>query len=178
MKKWMRAFVLICVFCIMMSSSAQAASLIEQCKESARQRSSVVSSSSSRGNHNFWFWSSDKYVCYAQWERVSGGVNFKIKMKNNFPQDSVDAYRFEISAEDAFEEPIKLEASDGGYYSSLYYDGDRTFRPGTNGYTESFRLRSNDKIRYVKVKLIKYHTDEGTVDVDKSHQREYHWKID
>lgn len=137
----------------------------------------MVSSSSSRGNHNFWFWLDSNDLPGAQSERVSGGVNFKIKMKNNFPQDSVDAYRFEISAEDAFEEPIKLEASDGGYYSSLYCDGDRTFRPGTNGYTESFRLRSNDKIRYVNVKLIRYHTDEGTIDVDKSHQKEYRWKI-
>lgn len=175
MRKWICALVLMCLFGMALSSGAQAAAIEKKCVK--RDYNSSCRTVSPESKHNFWFWLNSNDLPGAQSERVSGGVNFKIKMENNFSQDSVDAYRFEISAEDAFEEPIKLEASDGRYYSSLYYDGDRTFRPGTNGYTESFRLRSNDKIRYVNVKLIRYHTDEGTVDVDESHQKEYSWKI-
>ena len=171
MKKYfIRIITLICLMCMLMPACAHAVSPIQAVEKFKLARSSAT-------KHNFWLWSSEKYVCYAQWERVSGGLNFRIKMQNDFPYDSVDAYTFEISAKNVYEEPILLKSSDGEYCESLYYTGERTFRPGTNGYTEYFRLRASEKIRYVYVKLIKYHTDEGTVYVDESHQTEYNWKI-
>ena len=98
-------------------------------------------------------------------------------MKNTSSCIDVDAYTFEISAMDAYEEEILLECSDGRYYNSLLYTGDKTFRKGVTDYTEYFALRSNDKIRYVTVKLVKYHTDYGTVEVDEEDQIEFTFKI-
>ncbi|MBR5302118.1 MAG: hypothetical protein IKU38_04725 [Clostridia bacterium] len=126
----------------------------------------------------FRFWSSEKYEAYAQWERVSGGVNFRIKMQNDFPDETVDAYTFEISAKNVYEEPVLLKSSDGDYSTVLHFTGEKKFASGKNGYTEYFRLRSSEKIRYVDVTLIKYHTNTGTVYVDESQQKQFHWKID
>lgn len=127
--------------------------------------------------YDFWFWNSKEYESYAQWKWVNGGVDFKLKMKNTSSCIDVDAYTFEISAMDAYEEEILLECSDGRCYNSLLYTGDKTFRKGVTDYTEYFALRSNDKIRYVTVKLVKYHTDYGTVEVDEEDQVEFTFKI-
>ncbi|MBQ7886636.1 MAG: hypothetical protein IJ313_07055 [Clostridia bacterium] len=172
-RRLFQAILLSCLICMMTPACSQAASI----KGFAEKVKIAAQKAAQETRHNFWFWSSEEYTCYAQWERVSGGVNFRIKMENEFPYDSVDAYTFEISAKDVYEEPILLKSSDGDYCSSLYYTGERTFKPETNGYTEYFKLRSSDKIRYVCVKLVKYHTDEGTVEVDESHQKQYTWKI-
>jgi len=170
----MRVIGMICLLCLLLPACAQASSLAQKLAELREQ----IEASNEPVRHNFWFWLNENDDGYAQWERVSGGVNFRIKVKNNFPYDNVDAYTFEISAKNVYEEPIKLKASDGTYCESLHYTGEKTFLPGKSGYTENFRLRSNEKIRYVYVKLVKYHTDEGTVFVDESHQTEHYWKID
>lgn len=176
-RKFYLAILLSCLLCVMLPACSQAVSIkgfADKVKKAAEKQKQENYNSV---RHNFWLWADEKYECYAQWERVSGGVNFRVKMVNDFPYDSVDAYTFEISAKDVYEDPILLKASDGSYCESLLYTGERTFKPGTNGYTEYFKLRSRDKIQYVSVKLIKYHTDEGKVEVDESHQAEYTWKI-
>ena len=127
---------------------------------------------------NFWFWLNEQEGSYAQWERVSGGVNFRIKMINKFPYDNVDAYTFEISAKNAYKEPILLKASDGTSCEVITVTGEKVFAPGKSGYTEYFKLRSDEKIRYVYAKLVKYHTDEATINISKDSQPEYSWKID
>ena len=165
---------MICLLFLLLPADVQASSLTEKLEALRLQ----IEADQKPVRHNFWFWLNEKEDGYAQWERVSGGVNFSIKVKNNFSYDKVDAYTFEISAKNVYEEPIMLKASDGTYSETLHYTGEKTFSPGKSGYTEYFRLRSSEKIRYVYVKLIKYHTDEGTVYVDESHQTEHYWKID
>jgi len=168
MKK--RFVCMICLICLLVPVCAQAS--LAKKLESVRNRTYLEKAPA---KHNFWFDGEDNG--YAQWERVSGGVNFRIKVHNHFPYDNVDAYTFEISAKNVYEEPIQLKSSDGTYCSSLQFSGEKTFQPGKNGYTEYFKLRSNEKIRYVYVKLIKYHTDEGTIYLSEDEQTEYWWKI-
>lgn len=169
-KRFMRVIWMVLVLCLVLPSCAQASSLAERLREKLESYAEPV-------RHDFWYWLNDEDEGYAQWERVSGGVNFKIKLSNASLDHTVDAYTFEISAKNVYEEPIRLEASDGTYGDSLYYTGEKTFAPGKVGYSENFRLRADEKIRYIYVKLIKYHTEENTVYVEKGEQEELCWKI-
>ena len=114
---------------------------------------------------------------YATWYRSGNGLKFSIRMKNCSDCEEVDAYTFEISAKNAYEEDIKLKSSDGDYCDSLWYTGYNTYWKGTIANTEYFFLEAKEKIRYVTVKLVKYHTESGKFELDEEDQVEYTWTI-
>lgn len=114
---------------------------------------------------------------YASWTSTRDGLKFRLKMKNCSDCEEVDAYTFEISVQNAYEEDIQQKADDGCYYDSLLYTGYNTFRKGVTAYTDYFLIETREKVRYVTVKLVKYHTDSGTFEVDEDDQIEYTWTI-
>lgn len=126
----------------------------------------------------FKVWLNEEGQAYAQWEKNSSkDVSFRVKVSNEFENQTVDACTFEIFARDVYDEPIRLKASDGEYCDSLYYTSERTHKPGTTGYTEYFRLKSDQRIRYVGIRLIKFHRDDGTCTIDEANRKEYIWEI-
>lgn len=165
---WM--LLMVCLMCMMIPMGAQAnldLSSFEAFKEQAM----------AENYFKIWIDAEDNEA-YAQWERNNDkDYSFRVKMENFFSSRTVDACTFEIRAMDVYEEPIRLRADDNEYYSSLYYTSERTHKPGTTGYTEYFRLKADQKIRYIAVTLIKFHTDLATHEVPESSRKEFIWKI-
>ena len=123
---------------------------------------------------------SEDHHAQARWEVVSGGVNFSIRVSNPNSEDVVDACTFEIRAENVYEEPILLRSAGGECCESLQFTSEKVLKPGASGYTESFRLRSDEKIRYVAIKMVRYHVEKKGVISGRTHpvdQTEYKFKI-
>jgi len=171
MKKMLaRAMIAACLFAVLVPSCA-CASLADKIQD-AKDRSVVKRPQ---------IWLSENGSAHAKWEVVSGGVNFSIKVSNPDDADVVDACTFEISAENVYEEPVLLRSSNGECCESLQFTSEKVLRPGASGYTEYFKLRSDEKIRYVTIKMVRYHVEKASENAIsypiRPENKEYEFKI-
>lgn len=130
-------------------------------------------------SYEFGFHKNDEGLTWAEWERKTKGVNFCVKLHNFSDSHYIDGYTLEISAQNVYEEPILLKCSDGDWYESLWYTGDKTYKPGRIAYSEYFFIEGDEKIKYISVSLVKYHVKNvGTVEVDSADRKTLTWTID
>lgn len=117
--------------------------------------------------YEFGFHIDDEGSAWAEWQRRTNGVNFRVKIHNYSPSEYVDSFTLAISARDVYDDPIMLKASDGCWYDTLWYTSDISYKPGRVAMSEYFYVQGDANIRSITATVVQYHVKgEGTVEID------------